>query len=419
MEKVIKTHIGEIRGVDEKNFTVEAVVSDETIDRYQEVIKIEAWKKGLGAYKKHGPLLSSHNYGSLLNQIGVAERVRVEDDKLVAKFRYFVSQGNSEADWAFHLAKQGLAAYSVGFLPRPGGYETASWDDEDVKAGKKPCRTYTDVELLEISQVTVPANPSALQKSMNDNEDAFMKEYFELVQQKLFTGNQQLSNEMRDKYEEIIPIEEDFSEMVTKDLEGEIETKPDTEGYVHIGVDEGKHGDHKMRTISISKDQGIQAHYCVDCKKITGYLFDKSKGWTREKAEAWVKEHTKKDDFEEMLTRYINEDDETKDFNEYVEEEKKKPKGGCKSEEEEEMVLEAIKELSAKIDAIEARLIKWDEEDEKLQKDLEEIATAMSEKERKEEEDAINKQIEEDEDYIKSTLNGMNELMAKFSVQSK
>lgn len=407
MEKVIKTHIGEIRGVDEKNFTVEAVVSDETIDRYQEVIKIEAWKKGLGAYKKHGPLLSSHNYGSLLNQIGVAERVRVEDDKLVAKFRYFVSQGNSEADWAFHLAKQGLAAYSVGFLPRPGGYETANWDDEDVKAGKKPCRTYTDVELLEISQVTVPANPSALQKSMNDNEDAFMKEYFELVQQKLF------------HQEEMIPIEEDFSEMVTKDLEGDIETKPDTEGYVHIGVDEGKHGDHKIRTISISKDQGIQAHYCVDCKKITGYLFDKSKGWTREKAEAWVKEHTKKDDFEEMLTRYINEDDETKDFNEYVEEEKKKPKGGCKSEEEEEMVLEAIKELSAKIDAIEARLIKWDEEDEKLQKDLEEIATAMSEKERKEEEDAINKQIEEDEDYIKSTLNGMNELMAKFSVQSK
>jgi septal ring factor EnvC (AmiA/AmiB activator) len=122
-----------------------------------------------------------------------------------------------------------------------------------------------------------------------------------------------------------------------------------------------------------------------------------------------------------MFTRFIEEDSTDKSFEEYVEEDKKpkKPKGGCKSEEEEEMVLEAIKELSAKIDAIEARLIKWDEEDEKLQKDLEEIATAMSEKERKEEEDAINKQIEEDEDYIKSTLNGMNELMAKFSVQSK
>lgn len=217
MEKVIKTFISEIKGIDEKNFTVEAVVSDETIDRYQEVIKIDAWKKGLSSYKKHGVLLSSHNYGKLTNQIGVAEKVRTEDGKLIAKFKYFTNSGNEEADWGFFLAKQGLAAYSVGFLPKPGGVETADWDDEDVKSGKKPYRTYTDVELLEISQVTVPANPSALQKSINDTEDEFLKEYSQKV------------------YEKMIEVGKDFTakeeievEIVPKNVEdGTIEIKPE------------------------------------------------------------------------------------------------------------------------------------------------------------------------------------------------
>jgi phage head maturation protease len=413
MDKVIKTFIGEIRSVDEKNYTLEAVVSDETIDRYQEVIKVDAWKKGLKNYQKHGVLLSSHNYGTLINQIGIAERVRIEDGKLVAKFKYFTNSGNSEADWGWFLAKQGLAAYSVGFLPRPNGYETASWDDEDVKSGKKPLRTYTDVELLEISQVTVPANPSALQKSMEDEEDVVVKEYKEMVLARAFPTREE------------IPISDEYAEMIIKDLEEEAETKPDTEGYVHIGVDEGKHTDHKMRTISISKDQGIQAHYCVDCKKVTGYLFDKSKGWTHEKAAAWVEEHTKKDDFEEMLTRYVDEEIEEKSLEEYIEEDrKKKPKpGGCKSEEDEEMILKAIEEFKAEIlekfAKIEEKFEKWDKEDEEYQKDVEQLVKELENQEATEEEEVVLKQLEEDEDYIKSILSEQNELLAtKFPVQS-
>lgn len=228
MEKVIKTFISEIKGIDEKNFTVEAVVSDETIDRYQEVIKIDAWKKGLGSYKKHSVLLSSHNYGKLTNQIGVAEKVRTEDGKLIAKFKYFTNSGNKEADWGFFLAKQGLAAYSVGFLPKPGGVETADWDDEDVRSGKKPYRTYTDVELLEISQVTVPANPSALQKSINDTEDEFLKEYSQKVYEKMievgkdFTAKEEIEVEIVPKNVEdkTIEIKPEIKE-IAEEVEGE------------------------------------------------------------------------------------------------------------------------------------------------------------------------------------------------------
>jgi len=189
MAKVIKTFISNIKSVDEVNGIVEAVVSDETIDRYREVIKIDAWKKGLSSYKKHGVLLSSHDYSKLTNQIGIAESVKIVDKELVAKFKYFVNAGNEEADWGFFLAKQGLAAYSVGFLPKPNGYEMADWDDDDVRSGKKPRMVYTDVELLEVSQVTVPANPSALQKSLEgfaNSKDIVLNEYLEKVGEFVF-----------------------------------------------------------------------------------------------------------------------------------------------------------------------------------------------------------------------------------------
>lgn len=416
MDKITKTYIGEIKSIDEKNFTVEAVVSDETIDRYQEVIKIDAWKKGLKTYQQHGVLLSSHNYGKLTNQIGIAEKIRVDDGKLIAKFKYFVNAGNEEADWGFFLAKQGLAAYSVGFLPRPNGYETADWDDADVKSGKKPLRTYTDVELLEVSQVTVPANPSALQKSMDDmkeDEDPVIKEFSEMVYQKLFT-----------KQEEI-PVIEDS-------LDDEVITKPDTENYVHIGVDEGNHTDHKIRTITLSASEGIKAHYCVDCKKNTGYLFDKTKGWTHEKAAKWVEDHSKA--FDMAVVSDVSLIDENKDLpviveltfeelDSYLEEEKKKPKGGCKSEEEEEMILKAIEDLKtdifAKFTEIEERFAKWEKEDEEYQKDLEAFSKELEEQEKVETEDIEKKQLEE-ENYIKVYLSEMNEMLAtKFSVQSE
>ncbi|HNQ20726.1 MAG TPA: hypothetical protein PKI46_06665, partial [Bacteroidales bacterium] len=60
MDKVVKTFVSEIRSVNEKDFTLEAVISDETVDRYGEVIKVDAWKKRLNRYKSNPVLLTSH-----------------------------------------------------------------------------------------------------------------------------------------------------------------------------------------------------------------------------------------------------------------------------------------------------------------------------------------------------------------------
>lgn len=164
-EMIVRTFAGKIRSVNEKDYTVEALVSDESIDRYREVIKVDAWKKGLQHYKKHPVLLSSHKYDDLRKQIGEAVKIRTTDEGLVAVFKYYVGEGNEEADWAFRLAQKGRAAYSVGFIP-------LKWEDlpEDGKKGEQPRRIYTEVELLEISQVLVPANRNALQRALQEGE---------------------------------------------------------------------------------------------------------------------------------------------------------------------------------------------------------------------------------------------------------
>ena len=170
-EEMIRRVIrSEIKSINEKDFTVDVTMSDETIDRYKEVIQAKAWKKRLGTYKAHPILLSSHDYRGLRNQIGEAEKIGVKNDKLHATLKYYAGEGNPEADWAWVLASKGVAAYSVGFIRHAGFYidpEVEKEDDEEYEAYRKAGvrYVYTDVELLENSHVTVPANPACLQDS--------------------------------------------------------------------------------------------------------------------------------------------------------------------------------------------------------------------------------------------------------------
>jgi hypothetical protein len=50
------------------------------------------------------------------------------------------------------------------------------------------------------------------------------------------------------------------------------------------------HGEHEIKTITISSNQGIKALYCTDCSEIVTYLFDKDE-WTMTEAQEWVDEH--------------------------------------------------------------------------------------------------------------------------------
>ena len=169
-----KTFRAEIKGIDLEKKTVTAIVSHAKKDRDGDVIPPEAFKKRLKDYKDHPVLQINHSYQTQ-DTIGKVLKIDLNDDHVEAKIQYFAgltdASGkslNPNADWAFELAKMGLAAYSVGF--QSFGFD---WiEEKDADGGKKVTgRKFTDIALLEISQVAIPANPNALQ-AMCDDEGA-------------------------------------------------------------------------------------------------------------------------------------------------------------------------------------------------------------------------------------------------------
>ena len=151
--KRVKSFIVETKALEDEDGMIRAVVSTESKDRDGEIIKSSAWEKGLDDFMKNPVLLSSHNYNDLTKILGEWTDLTVSERGLEGTAKYYVGRGNKEADWGYELAKNGNGAYSVGFIAR---------DYYDEAEGKATTRVYTDVELLEISQVSIPSNRDAV-----------------------------------------------------------------------------------------------------------------------------------------------------------------------------------------------------------------------------------------------------------------
>ena len=147
----------ETKVLDLKAGRVFAVVSTEARDRQGDIIRQDGWD--LTSFHKHPVLLSSHNYLDLRSQIGEWEDVKVEGKKLVGIAHYYVGEGNEQADWAFNLAGKGRAAFSVGFK---ADMEKAK-ELETLPGSFRQSYEFRGQELLEVSQVVIPANAQALQ----------------------------------------------------------------------------------------------------------------------------------------------------------------------------------------------------------------------------------------------------------------
>lgn len=125
--------------------------SDETLDRYDEVIAAAGWD--LKNYLRNPVIQNAHQYGDILFTIGRAEKTAVEDGALMQTWR-FASKENPMAKIARDLYRgRFLNASSVGFIPR-------EWENGGVSTPYR--RKYTRSELLEVSAVGIPANPAAL-----------------------------------------------------------------------------------------------------------------------------------------------------------------------------------------------------------------------------------------------------------------
>lgn len=138
----------------------EVVASTEHRDRHGEVVKQDGWD--LKNYKKNPIILWGHDYRSLDAVVGVATDIKIEDKKMIIKGVFASTDSGQKLR---KLYDDGIIkTVSVGFIAKERNDENP---DEIEKA-----------ELLELSFVSVPANPNALSLAKdlitvlsNDSED--------------------------------------------------------------------------------------------------------------------------------------------------------------------------------------------------------------------------------------------------------
>jgi HK97 family phage prohead protease len=185
------------------------VGSNEEIDRDNEKIVYSAWK--LKNYKKNPVILMGHNYQAA--PVAKAKKVWVDkqNKSLMFDIEFPEPEVSSIGDSLYKLYKNGfMSATSVGFRPNP----------QKIKYGKEgtdePWRTFNEVELLELSLVSVPANPTALltSKSMEAAKKKGVIDDIELEEILLWFEENTLPEEETKEIEKIEPnegeTEEDF-----------------------------------------------------------------------------------------------------------------------------------------------------------------------------------------------------------------
>lgn len=152
-----------LKAINEEKRTVSGgIASDGGLDRHGESLNPNGWK-----INGQVPLLWGHDYRAL--PIGKTTQLYVEDEKL--KFDGFLSEKYDFAKTVFDLITEGIVEkVSVGFIP--------------LKYDETGKYTYAEMELLEISFVTVPANPRAglKQKDIDDRIALVNKAMAELLQ---------------------------------------------------------------------------------------------------------------------------------------------------------------------------------------------------------------------------------------------
>lgn len=137
---------------DEEPNTLDFIATDETLDRYDEVIRLDGWD--VANYLRNPVVVDSHDYSSISRILGRTTQLTVttgDDGRMVNRVQFALD--NPMGNLAWKMARAGfIKSESVGFLAK-------EWTNG--ASADAPSRTFTKAELLEISLVAVPANPGA------------------------------------------------------------------------------------------------------------------------------------------------------------------------------------------------------------------------------------------------------------------
>lgn len=150
MEPVIKT--AELKSVGENEY--EFIASDETVDSYGDIVRASGWE--LTRYKRNPIVLFQHQSS---NPVGLSTKVWIEGKALMSRIK-LAAEGTSPFIDTLRklLAQKIVRAVSVGFMPTKEPNILRDEKNEHFTGYE-----FIGQELTEISLVSVPANPNALQ----------------------------------------------------------------------------------------------------------------------------------------------------------------------------------------------------------------------------------------------------------------
>ena len=152
-----------VKSIDEAKRQIEAVVSDASIDREGEIILPSAFREMLGIYLANPVVISAHQHRLETGHSSVVgQTVKAWIDNAGLHVTIWFAETELGNEMWYLYSKKFQRAFSVGFIP-------LEWKDEAVEG--RTVRTFTKVELLEISCVPVPANRNALSKSKQRKAD--------------------------------------------------------------------------------------------------------------------------------------------------------------------------------------------------------------------------------------------------------
>jgi len=164
----------EFKVLDAAQGIVEYIASDETIDSYKEIVRVNGWDFSL--MEKNAPFVDTHNYYTIKNQLGnvLDWRIDTRRNALVETVKWAKDVKENELaqfGWAMIQAGFGPKAVSVGFMP--DSYVTkwdndpAGWREQLADLGlheEDGMRViYIAQRQIELSACILGANPNALQ----------------------------------------------------------------------------------------------------------------------------------------------------------------------------------------------------------------------------------------------------------------
>jgi len=158
-----------VKAINEDERTLDAVASTSDMDRDGDIILPSAFEKSLQPFKDNPVILAGHQHrlasgSSPVIGSAIPDSIRTDKKQMTFTMRFADTPLGNEY-WQLYKDRH-MRAFSVGFMP-------IEWTDEkDEKLGY--IRTYTKIELLEISAVPVPSNRLALvrMKGFYEVEDA-------------------------------------------------------------------------------------------------------------------------------------------------------------------------------------------------------------------------------------------------------